>query len=99
MNTMSKPTTHKGNEMSAHTLASINATREEWDAVHVVNGMAYQPKEGVLSDEYYEAQAQYQQASKAQIDWKVKHYGKLTTELKQRDIINAILRNREEPKS
>ena len=80
------------------TLVSINATREEWDAVHVVNGMSYQPKEGVLSDEYYDAQSQYQLASKTGIDWKVKHYGKLASDLKQRDIVNAILRNREASK-
>ena len=76
-------------------LEAVKPTVAEWEAVHTLTGMNWQPKEGVLSDEYYEAHAQYLTAQKAQIDWKVKHYGKLSTELKERDVAAAILKNRE----
>jgi hypothetical protein len=84
--------------VSAHTpgpLEIIKPTVEEWEAVHILTGMNWQPKEGVLSNEYYEAHAQYLTAREKQIDWKIKHYGNLSMELKERDVAAAILRNRE----
>ncbi len=39
-------------------------TREEWDAVHVVNGLAYRLRDEYISHDTLNAQADYQDAVK-----------------------------------
>lgn len=84
--------------MMARPLELVKPTRDEWEAVHMLTGMNWQPKEGVLSDEYFDAHSAYITARDAQIDWKIKHYGKLSQELKERDVAAAIVANREKGK-
>ena len=66
--------------------------------IWAVNGMAYHMKDEFISKETQEALDAYQEAREKQIPWKIKHYGKLHTELVIKDYKNAVIKLKAEGK-